>query len=305
MSKVYDLVILGAGPAGITASIYAARKKLDLLLISQDIGGQAAWSADIENYTGFQFISGPSLVEKFNEHMKAFDVDIKMPEEIRELKKEGDTISLITNRGSYKTRVAIVATGKRPKELDLEEEAKFKNKGLTYCATCDGPVFRGKDVAVIGGGNSALDAALQLVKFCPRVYIINITDSLTGDSIMIDKLNESDNVQILNNSELKEILGDNFVEEIIVNTEGKEERIRVEGVFVEIGLLPNADFINIVKKNEEGEIIVNCNNETDIEGIFAAGDVTTVAQKQIIVASGEGAKASLGAFQYLMRHNFK
>jgi len=157
---------------------------------------------------------------------------------------------------------------------------------------------------VIGGGNFALGAALQLVKFSSKVYIVSIEDNLRGDSIMVDKLKAFDNVEVLNNSVLKEIAGDNFVKEITIEKDKTSRNISVEGVFVEIGLLPNADFIDIVSKNESSEIIVNCNNETDIEGIFAAGDVTTVTQKQIIVASGEGAKASLGAFQYLMRHNF-
>ncbi len=304
MSKVYDLIILGAGPAGITAAIYAARKQLDFLLISQDVGGQAAWSADIENYTGFQFISGASLVDKFNEHMKSFDIKTKLSEEVKEVKKDGDTISIKTDKDSYSARSVILATGKRPRELGLKEEEKFKNKGLTYCATCDGPVFRGKNVAVIGGGNSAMDAVLQLVSFCPKVYIINIADSLTGDGIMVDKLKELDKVEVLNNTELKEILGDNFVSSVIVSTKGVDKKIDLEGIFVEVGLLPNSGFIDIVAKNSQGEILINCNNETNVEGIFAAGDLTSVIQKQIIVASGEGAKASLGAFQYLMRHKF-
>jgi alkyl hydroperoxide reductase subunit F len=304
MSKVYDLIILGAGPAGITASVYAARKKLDFLVITKDIGGQAAISGDIENYTGYQFISGPELAYKFEEHMNSFGIEIKMPEEAKEIIKQNNLVKAITDKGEYLSKTLIVATGKRPRELNIEGEKEFRNKGLTYCATCDGPLFKGKNVAVIGGGNSALDAALQMVKISPKVYIININSQLMGDSIMIEKITESPNAEIWNNSQVKRVYGEAFVKGVEVEKEGVTHNLNVEGVFVEIGLIPNSDCASILKRNGAKEVVVDCYNKTNIEGVFAAGDVTNVPEKQIIIACGEGSKASLAAFKYLSTHNF-
>ncbi len=299
------MIILGAGPAGITAAVYASRKKLEALVITQDIGGQTAWSGDIENYTGYQFISGPELTAKFQEHMDSFGMPIKMPEEAKEIKKEAELIKIITNKAEYLSKTLIIATGKQPRLLGVEGEKEFKNKGVTYCATCDGPIFKDKKVAIIGGGNSGLDAALQMVKISPKVYIINIAPELTGDAVMIEKLNEFSNVEIWNNSAVKKIYGDTFVKGIEVEREGKLNSLDAEGVFVEIGLFPNSYFAGILEKNKKQEIIIDCYNKTNIEGIFAAGDVTNVPEKQIIIACGEGSKACLGAFRYLSTHKFK
>ncbi len=178
-----DLIVIGAGPAGITASVYAARKKMSLLVISKDIGGQAAWSGDIENYTGYQFITGPELAAKFEEHMRQYAIPLKEQETVAAVEKTGDFVKVKTDKGTYEARAVIVASGKRTKELRVPGEKELKNKGLTYCATCDGPLFADKDVAVIGGGNSALDAALQLIKIAKHIYIINITQALGGDPV--------------------------------------------------------------------------------------------------------------------------
>ncbi|MDD3088118.1 MAG: FAD-dependent oxidoreductase [Candidatus Omnitrophica bacterium] len=300
--KLYDLIIIGAGPAGITAAVYAARKKMDFLVLTGDIGGQAAWSGDIENYTGYQFISGPELAQKFEEHMRKYDVPVKEKEEVIEIRKLEKDILVKTLRGEYQSKTVIIASGKRSKELGVPGEKEFKNKGLTYCATCDGPLFAGKDVAIIGGGNSALDAALQLIKIARKVYIINNTLNLGGDLIMRQKVESAENTVIKNNSQVSAVLGDKLVEKIRVVSQGREEEISVQGIFVEVGLIPNSGFIKDVEKNSHGEIKINSYNETSIPGIFAAGDVTDVPQKQIIIAAGEGSKASLGAFNYLSRN---
>ncbi|MCJ7656270.1 MAG: FAD-dependent oxidoreductase [Candidatus Atribacteria bacterium] len=299
MKKIYDLIIIGAGPAGITAAVYAARKKMDILVITKDIGGQASWSGDIQNYTGYQFISGPELAVKFEEHMRKFDFEIKENEEVKELIFRKGTFLVKTDKDNYQTKVAIVASGKKSRELGVPGEQEFKNKGLTYCATCDGPLFAGRDVAVIGGGNSALDAALQLIKIANRIYIINFTDNLTGDGIMQEKIRADKKVSIFNNSRVKEILGDSFVQAIKIEEDKEEKTLDVQGIFVEIGLIPNSDFAVDLEKNERKEVVVNQRNETNIPGIFAAGDVTNVPEKQIIIAAGEGAKAVLSAFRYL------
>lgn len=299
---MFDLIIIGAGPAGITASVYAARKKMNFLVITKDIGGQAAWSGDIENYTGYQFITGPELAGKFEEHMRKYSIELKENEEVIELKIKDRGVWVKTDKGAYEAKTTVIASGKKSRELGVPGELEFKNRGLTYCATCDGPLFAEKDVAVIGGGNSALDAALQLIQIAKHIYLINITSALTGDAIMREKVRESKKVSILNSTRVTAVLGERMVSGIKIKREDKEETLPVEGVFVEIGLIPNSEFAKELEKNELGEIRVNCRSETNIPGIFAAGDVTDVPAKQIIVAAGEGAKAALGAFGYLAQH---
>jgi alkyl hydroperoxide reductase subunit F len=296
---MYDLIVIGAGPAGITASIYAARKKMNLLVITKDIGGQTAWSGDIENYTGYQFIAGPELVTKFEEHMRKFGIKLKEDEEVIGVKKKDSIVYVKTNKGSYEAKTTIIASGKKSRELNVPGEREFKNKGLTYCATCDAPLFTGKDVAVIGGGNSALDAVLQLMKITRHTHIINITSALTGDAIMREKVEASENVTAMNNARVTAIVGDKMVTGIKIERQNKEELLSVQGVFVEIGLIPNSEFTNDIEKNQWGEIKVSNYNETNIPGVFAAGDVTNVPEKQIIIAAGEGSKAALSAFRYL------
>jgi len=304
MDKIYDLVILGGGPAGITAAIYAARKRLDFLVITLDIGGQAAWSGDIENYTGYQFITGPELALKFQEHMDAFGIKVNMPERVTDLEKEGEYVKITTDLARYKAKAAIVATGKRPRPLAVPGETEFKNKGVTYCATCDGPLYKDKNVLVVGGGNSALDAALGLAKICPKVYIVNMTEKLTADPVMADAAAHLPNVEVRNDTMVKSISGEAFVKEALLRRHGKEEAIAVEGIFVEIGLLPNSNFAARLDLNEQGEINVDCNNNTSLSGVFAAGDVTNVAEKQIIIACGEGSKACLSALSYIIRRKW-
>lgn len=299
---MYDLIIIGAGPAGITASVYSARKKINFLVITKDIGGQAAWSGDIENYTGYQFITGPELASKFEEHMLRYSISLKEGEAVNEVKRAEDRIVVKTDKGQYESKTIIIASGKRSRELAVPGEKEFKNKGLTYCATCDAPLFAGKDVAVIGGGNSALDAALQLMNISRRVYLVNIVPHLTGDPVMIEKAEGSSVVSIMNNTRVLEIFGAKLVSGIKVRSEGRERTLSVEGVFVEIGLIPNSYLAPDVAKNSLGEIKVDYYNQTNIPGIFAAGDVTDVPEKQIVIAAGEGSKASLAAFRYLNQH---
>jgi len=302
--KIYDLIIIGAGPAGITASVYAARQKLDFLVISLDIGGQAAWSGDIENYTGYQFITGPDLAKKFQEHIRKYDIELKEGENVLKIKKSGKIILIKTNKADYQARCVIVASGKKSKELQVKGEIEFKNRGLTYCATCDGPLFAGKYVAVIGGGNSALDAVIQLIKIAKHVYIVNSASQLGGDLTMRQKVKEAMNVTILNNAQVTAVFGDKFVSGIKIRNNGKFEELSVSGIFVEIGLVPNSDFAAGLKRNQRNEIKIKMDNQTSVPGIFAAGDVTDVSEKQIIIAAGEGSKAALSAFRYLAKKRF-
>ncbi|MCX5708375.1 MAG: FAD-dependent oxidoreductase [Candidatus Omnitrophica bacterium] len=301
---MYDLIIIGAGPAGITAAVYAARKKMDFLVLTGDIGGQTIWSSNVENYTGYQFITGVELAQKFEEHMRQYKISVRENEPVISLEKAKDFFTLTTAKAVYQSRTVIIASGKRSRELGVAGEKEFRNKGLTYCATCDGPLFSGKDVAIVGNGNSALDAALQMVRISPRVYIINKVSSLSGDAVMREKAISAKNITVINDATVTEILGDKLVTKIRIKRNRSLEEIPVQGVFVEIGLIPNSDFASLVKKNDLGELEVDCRNSTSVEGIFAAGDVTSVPEKQIIIAAGEGAKAALSSFRYLAGHKF-
>jgi alkyl hydroperoxide reductase subunit F len=275
---------------------------MDFLVLTGDIGGQTAWSGDIENYTGYQFITGPDLVGKFEEHMLSYNTSVKEGEEVIAVDRAGEVISVKTHKSSYQAKAVIVASGKRSKELNVPGEKEFKNKGISYCATCDGPLLNAKNVAIIGGGNSALDAALQLVKIARYTYIINNTPQLGGEALMRQKIEQARNVEILNNAAVTAVLGGKMVNAVKINHNGEEKILFVEGVFVEIGLIPNSDFVKGVEKNSRGEIKVNSRNETNIPGLFAAGDVTDVPEKQIIIAAGEGSKACLSAFRYAAQH---
>jgi alkyl hydroperoxide reductase subunit F len=301
MEMILDLIIIGGGPAGITASVYAARKKINFMVLTKDVGGQAGWSSDVENYPGYQFITGPDLVAKFQEHMQKYGIQLKENEEVIELEKRDKIIHVKTTEEIYEAKTVIIAAGKRVKELGVPGEKEYKNKGVAYCVTCDGPLFAEKDVAVVGGGNSALDAAIQMMNIANKVYLINITDVFMGDSIMQEKVRNNPKVTILHNTRVESITGDKFVKGINIDTQGRKETLDVKGIFIEIGLMPNSWFAKGLDKNEKNEIKVNCANETNVPGVFAAGDVTSVPEKQIVIAAGDGAKAALGAFRYLAR----
>ena len=200
-----DLIIIGAGPAGITAAVYAARENMSVLVITKDIGGQAAISGDVENYTGYQFITGPELSIKFEEHMRKYDIQVRENEEIVNVEKKDKLCLVTSNKGSYQGKTIIIASGKRSRELNVPGEKEFKNKGLTYCAICDGPLFAQKEVAVVGGGNSSLDAAIQLMNIAKKVYVININPALEGDAIMQEKILNNDKAVIFNNSQVEAV----------------------------------------------------------------------------------------------------
>ena len=287
-----------------TAAVYVARKKLNALLLSKDLGGQVNWTLGIENYMGYQFIEGPELIHKFEEQVKKFPLEVKIGQGVSSLSRINGGFEARTDNGElYQAKTAIIATGKRPRPLNVPGEEKLRGRGVTYCATCDGPLFAGMKVAVVGGGNSALEAADDMVKIADHVYLLSLTP-LTGDLILIDKVKGANNLTIFLEHEVVEIKGEKFVDGIrIRDLKTKQEReLQVSGVFVEIGLIPNSDLAKgIITLNRLGEIEVNCANETSVPGLFAAGDVTNVPEKQIVIAAGEGAKAALAAHRYLQR----
>jgi len=303
---MYELIIIGAGPAGMTASVYAARKKINTLLISGDIGGQGLTTWLVENYMGYQFIEGRELMQKFEEQVKQFPTDVKIEvgKRAERLSRVDEGFEVRTDRGeTYQAKAVIVATGKRPRQLNVPGEKELLGRGVTYCAICDGPLFADVKVAVIGGGNSALEAADDMVKIADHVYLISLTP-LTGDQILIDKLKDANNLTMFLEHEVLEVKGESRVEGVRVrDLKSKQEKeLEVGGIFVEIGLIPNSELVKeLVTLNRLGEIEVNCGNETGVSGFFAAGDVTSVPDKQIVVAAGEGAKAALQAHRYLQR----
>ena len=301
---MYDLMVIGGGPAGLAATVYAARKQLNAALISQDIGGQMNWTLGIENYLGYQFIEAPELIGKFQTQVDQFPIDQKIGDKVSRVEKiDGGYEAVLENGDRHQSKAAILATGKKPRMLNVPGEKELVGRGVAYCAVCDGPVFAGQRVAVVGGGNSALEAVLDMLKIGEHVDMVSLTP-LTGDPVLISQLSEGEKLAVYTEHETVRIEGDPLVEGMVIKDikAGEEKRLDVTGVFIEIGLVPNSDPVKgLLKLNKTGEVPVNCSCETALPGLFAAGDVTNVPEKQIVIAAGEGAKAALGAHRYLQR----
>ncbi|HEY3373463.1 MAG TPA: FAD-dependent oxidoreductase [Candidatus Aquicultor sp.] len=298
-----DLAIIGAGPAGMTAAVYAARKKIDVVLTTKDIGGMAAWSSGIENYMGYNLISGPELMAKFEDQVAEFGIPIEY-KQVDKITKEDNFFNIHTIEGdALEAKSIIIATGRTPRRSGAPGEREFVGRGVSYCATCDAPLFANLDVAVIGGGNSALHAIEQLVKIANHAYAIS-SAGWSGDPVLQERVLKATNLQVYKGYNLVAIEGHDFVEKIRIKSKKTEEEIElpVRGVFFEIGSEPTSMIVQgLVDVDDKQEIIVDCSNRTNVEGLFAAGDVTNAPQKQIIVAAGEGAKAALSAYEYLVR----
>ena len=301
---MYDLMIIGGGPAGLAASVYAARKRLETLLVTNDIGGQINWTMGVENYLGYQFIEGPELIDKFQTQVSQYPIDQKIGEKVSRLEPIKGGFEAITEAGDkYQSRVVVLATGKRPRKLNVPGEAELTGRGVTYCAICDGPIFSGQRVAVVGGGNSALEAALDMVKIAEHVDLVSLTP-LTGDAVLINKLSGVKNLTVYTEYQTEKIEGKDLVQGMMIKDlkSGQSKKLEVTGVFIEIGLVPNSEPVKgLIELNKWGEVPVSCYCETTMPGLYAAGDVTDVPEKQIVVAAGEGAKAALQAHRYLQR----
>ncbi len=301
---MYDLMVIGGGPAGLAASVYAARKQLNTLLVTQDIGGQVNLTLGIENYLGYQFIEGPELIDKFQTQIDQFPIDQKIGEKVTKIERIDGGYEVVTEGGdSYQSRAAILASGKRPRTLGVPGETELTGRGVSYCAICDGPVFAEQRVAVIGGGNSALEAVLDMLKIAEHVDMVSLTP-ITGDAVLSGQLPEDGNLTVYLEHSTMKIEGDPLVEgmEIKDTKSGETKRLDVTGIFIEIGLVPNSNPVrDLLTLNQWGEVPVNNAGETGLPGLFAAGDVTDIPEKQIVVAAGEGAKAALRAHRYLQR----
>lgn len=301
MEKVYDILIIGGGPAGLNAALYSKRKGLDVGIISYDLGGQVMDTSSVENYLGFPSISGEGLMKKFIEHVNILNVPYLEYVHVKDIKKS-DLIEIHLEDGNtFKSKSVIIATGSKPRKIGIPGELEYSNKGVCYCAICDGPLFADEEVVVAGGGNSAVEAAIDLSKIAKKVTLVH-RSNFRADKILVDQLLTLDNVQIKLETQILEVIGDKFMKGLIVKDklENKEYTIEAAGLFVEIGYLPNSDhFKNILALNSKGEIIVDKYGRTNIDGIFAAGDVTDTPYKQIIMSAGDGAKCALSANEYI------
>ena len=302
--KEYDMLVVGGGPAGASAAVYAARKGISTGLISERFGGQVMDTLGIENLIGTSYTEGPKLVAQLEEHVKEYAVDIHNLQKVASVKKRDHNVEVTLENGAkIHARTVVVATGARWKELGIPGETEFKNKGVAYCPHCDGPTFKGKRVAVIGGGNSGIEAAIDLAGIVGHVTVFEYQPELKADQVLQDKLYSLKNVEVITDAQTTEIIGEQKVNSIRYRERktGQVKTMDLEGVFVQIGLIPNTEFID-VEKDKYGQIIVNDHGATNIGRIFAAGDCTNVPYKQISVAMGQGSTASLGAFDYLIRN---
>lgn len=320
-----DLIIIGGSAAATTAGIYATRRGLDFKIITKDFGGEVATSGEIGNWPGMPQTDGITLANQFKDHLKFYNVVPEEGVDVSKISKKedptqsnsadhqqkgrtlsgaGGTFLIKTKDGKeYSAKTVIVATGVHPKELNVPGEKEFRNKGVSYCTVCDGPLFSGRTTAVIGGGNSALEAGLMLADLCPKVYVINKNNEFKGDNVLIEKLKSKNNVEIIYGAMTTQILGERFVIGLKYENPpagGGMHEISVDGIFVHIGMIPNSGIVpDEVKKTESGEIVVNKNCETNVPGLYAAGDVTDVPFNQIVIAAGQGCIAALSAVQYL------
>ena len=301
-NKLWDFVSLGAGPAGINASLYAKRKGLETLIVAKEIGGQLNNTEDVDNYLGFKMINANSLIDKFIAHIDSLNIEKLIGFDVISIIKDNEVFTIKLNNGKYiKAKTLLYALGGNPRKLQIEGEDKYSGKGVSYCVTCDGPFYKDKKVVVAGGGNSAVEAAIDLSKVAKEVYIIH-RSQFRADKILLDRMFSNKNIKVYLETTIKKIGGNEKIEylEIIDNKTLQSSKFYLDGLFVEIGNIPNSYLIeDIVKTNERKEIIVNEEQRTSVEGLFAAGDVTAEPEKQIIISAAAGANAALAAAKYI------
>lgn len=296
----YDVIIVGGGPAGLTAAIYSARRALKTLIISMDIGGQMAMTGSIENYPGYEEIDGPALGQKMLAQAEKSGATLVTAEVVKLEKKENLFFLQTADDQRFEGRAVIMAFGLTPRNLNVPGEKEFSGRGVAYCATCDGPLYKGKTVAVVGGGNSAMDAAEYLSKIVAKVYILVRQDKFRGEEILMQRVSAEPNIEILFEAATKEIKGDKKIESLVYDQKGETKEIKIDGVFVEIGHVAKTDWVkDLLNLTEMHEIKVNMDCETNMPGVFAAGDITQTVYKQVVISAGDGARAALQAYKYL------
>lgn len=299
-----DLLIIGGSAAGASAAIYAARRNLKVRVISMDLGGEVAKSGEIENWPGIIHTTGIELAMAFEKHLRSYEIPIELGVMVSAVVKEQGVFTVTAQKDgepvSYTAKAVIVATGVHPRLLGIPGEEEFKNRGVSYCTVCDGPLFRGKDVVTVGGGNSALESALMLSSLAKSVTVLTINPEMRGETVLIDKLIAAKNVTIIPKAKTLRISGDGVVGSVEYEEvdSGERKTLAAQGVFVHIGMIPNSSFVDVAK-NEFGEIKVNTTCETNIPGLFASGDVTDHPFKQIAIAAGNGVTGALQAARYL------
>lgn len=301
----YDVLVIGGGPAGSSAAIYSARKGIRTGIVAERFGGQILDTLTIENFISVKTTEGPKLAQALEEHVKEYNIDVMNLQRAKRLEKKDLIEVQLENGAILKSKSVIISTGARWRNINVPGEQEFKNKGVAYCPHCDGPLFEGKEVAVIGGGNSGIEAAIDLAGIVKHVTVLEYNSELKADDVLQKRLHSLPNVKVLTNSQTKEITGTDKVNGITyVNRDtGEESHIELAGVFVQIGLVPNTDWLEgTLERNRIGEIIVDKSGATTIPGVFAAGDCTDSIHKQIIISMGSGATAALGSFDYLIRN---
>ena len=302
MENLYDVVVVGAGAAGLTAAIYTCRKKLKTVIISADIGGQTNLTNHIENYPGVDPCTGNALMQKFFENATGFGAEF-IPGKVSKVTKKDKNFAIeLSNGEKYETKSLILAFGKVARSLGIPGEEKFFGRGVSTCATCDAPLYKNKTALVVGGGNSAVEAVIELSNIAKKVYLVHRSEAFRADEISVEKLNALKNVEMFLNTVLTEIKGDKKVSSVTVQDikNKKTRELPTDGVFTEIGYVVDTSMVaHLVKRNERNEILVNERCESNCPGIFGAGDVTQVPYKQTVISAGEGAKAGLQAYNYL------
>ncbi|WDF05717.1 alkyl hydroperoxide reductase subunit F [Shouchella hunanensis] len=301
----FDVLIVGGGPAGSSAAIYAARKGIRTGIVAERFGGQVLDTLSIENFISVPSTEGPKLAASLEEHVKTYNVDVMNLQTAKRLEKKHLFEVTLENDAVLKAKTVILSTGARWRNVNVPGEQEYKNKGVAYCPHCDGPLFEGKDVAVIGGGNSGIEAAIDLAGIVNHVTVLEFASELKADNVLQDRANSLPNVTIITNAQTTEITGDSHVNGISYKDRETEEihHVALQGVFVQIGLVPNTEWLDdTVERNRMGEIVVDKHGSTNVPGLFAAGDCTDSAYNQIIISMGSGATASLGAFDYMIRN---
>ncbi|PWB38793.1 MAG: thioredoxin reductase [Parcubacteria group bacterium] len=299
--KQYDVVVVGGGPAGLSAAIYTCRRALKTIIVSRDVGGQAAMTDEIENYPGFESVGGMELTEKFKKQAMNFGSDWLFAEVVGLKKRENIFQVELGDKSIIEAKAVILAFGLSPRNLEVPGEKELTGKGVSYCATCDGPLYKNKNVVVIGGGNAALDAAEYLSKVAQKVYMILRGDKFRGEQILVDQVRAAGNVEIIFNATTSVIKGEKRVEALVYKTNNDQEKeIAVSGIFIEIGHIANTRWLEgVVELNDRKEVIISRDCESSLPGVFAAGDISEITYKQVVISAGEGAKAALQAYRYL------